>query len=428
MLNRRDVMKILGSGAALAMRRPEALADVLAKNRSVEGKSPAELAGDEDYWGTIRQAYTVDPQIINLNNGGVAPAPRGVIDTEKRGIDIQNLIPSYYMWRQMDPKLESTRRDLARMFGCDPEELAITRNASEGLEALIFGLDLKPGDEVLATDQNYPRMAQSWRQRRAREGILFNPLPMPAPPDRWSDLTKAFEKAITPKTRVIEVCHITNLTGQIYPVREIVDMARKKGIEVIVDGAHAFAHFPFTRDELDCDYYATSLHKWLGAPIGTGFLYVRKSKIGSVWPLMAAPDEKKDDIRKFEEIGTHPSAIPYAIGEAIAFNHAIGIARKAERLRFLRKRWADRIVNVSNAKVLTPDDPQQSCGLGFVEIHDVDPTAIVSHLMEKHGIFTVGINHTQFKGLRISPNVYTQLREVDLFSEVLEKVLKSGLK
>src|SRR4029077_14055934 len=224
-----------------------------------------------------------------------------------------------------EPRAESVRRDLANDFGCDLEEMAITRNASEANEIMIFGLDLKRGDEVVVTNQNYPRMITAWQQRERREGIVLKQVSFKVPPPSDSYLVEQFRAAITPRTKVIEVTHITNLTGQIMPVRQIVEMARPLGIEVFVDGAHAFAHFPFKRDDLDCDYYGTSLHKWLGAPVGTGFLYVRKSKIKSVWPLFAAPEEMDDDIRKFQEIGTHPAANHHAIGEAVAFNLGIGL-------------------------------------------------------------------------------------------------------
>jgi selenocysteine lyase/cysteine desulfurase len=271
-------------------------------------------------------------------------------------------------------------------------------------------------------------MATAWRQRERRDGIVFKTISVPAPPKSSGDLLAAFEKAIGPKTRVVEVCHITNLTGQIYPVREIVESMRGRGIEVVVDGAHAFACFPFVREELGCDYYGTSLHKWLGAPVGTGFLYVRKSKIKSVWPLFAAPPELDEDIRKFEEIGTHPAANHHAIGEAVAFNLGIGIERKAARLRYLRKRWTDRFKDRPNARVLTSEDPAQACAIGMIAIDGIPAPKVTKHLLEKHGIITTPILHDDFEGLRITPNVYTTAREIDVFSEALDKVLREGIK
>ncbi|HEU4800919.1 MAG TPA: aminotransferase class V-fold PLP-dependent enzyme, partial [Gemmatimonadales bacterium] len=321
-------------------------------------RSAADLADDESYWSTIQRAFDADRTMVNLNNGGVSPSPSHVLEAMIRDLRFTNELPVEHMWRVLEPRLESVRRDVAREFGCDPEELAITRNASEALENMIFGLDLEPGDEVIVSNQNYPRMLTSWDQRVRRDGIVVKSISFPLPPESRQQVVDRFAEAITPRTRVIEVTHITNLSGQILPVRELVDLARPRGIEVFVDGAHAFAHFPFTRDELGCDYYGTSLHKWLLAPIGTGFLYVRREKIGKLWPQMAAPTEMTNNIRKYEEIGTHPAANHNAISAALAFHRAIGAERKVTRLRYLRDRWAKRLLSEGNGrvKVLTPLD------------------------------------------------------------------------
>ncbi len=428
MLTRRQLVVNLGGAlGAVALARPALAGEAFEALAALGGRDPEDVARDEDFWFAIRGAYTLDATLVNLNSGGVSPAPRIVQETMKRALDWSNTAPAHAMWREIEPKIEHTRRELASLFGCDPEELAVTRNASEALETVILGLDLRAGDEVIATDQNYPRMIETWRQRARRDGIVFRTISVPAPPKDIQDLTRAVEAAITPRTRVIEICHMTNLTGQIWPVRDVVRMARERGIEVLVDGAHAFAHFPFTRDDLDCDYYGTSLHKWLGAPHGTGFLYVRRSKIRSVWPLMAAAADKDDNIRKFEEIGTHPAANHHAITEAVAFNRGIGIERKAARLRFLRRRWTERLAGRTNARVLTPDDPAQSCGLGFVAIDGMESAKLATHLFSKHGIIVTTIKHADFEGIRVTPNVYTTLREIDLFSEVLDRVLREGL-
>jgi selenocysteine lyase/cysteine desulfurase len=240
-------------------------------------------------------------------------------------------------------------------------------------------------------------------------------------------LVKRFEENITPKTKVIHLCHITNRTGQIFPVKKICQMARARGIEVVVDGAHAFAQFPFKHEDLDCDYYGTSLHKWVLAPIGTGMLYVRKSKIGKIWPMMAAPDSMKDNIRKFEEIGTHPASQRNAITEALNFHESIGAERKAERFRYLRKRWSNQLRQVPGVKILNSEDPEQSCAIGFVSIDGIDPAALSKYLMDKYRIWTVSINLPgEYGGLRITPNVYTTLEEIDTFTEVLEKIARAG--
>jgi selenocysteine lyase/cysteine desulfurase len=331
------------------------------------------------------------------------------------------------MWQLLEPQIESVRKGLAAAFGCDPEEMAITRNASESLETCILGLDLEPGDEILTTNQDYPRMLTTWRQRERREGVVLRTISFAVPPASLDELAERFRKAITPRTRVILLCHMTNLTGQIFPVREICRLGREHGIEVIVDGAHAFAHFPFTLADLDCDYYGTSLHKWLLAPHGTGFLYVRKSRIPKLWPLMAAPAELDGNIRKYEEIGTHPAANHNAIAEALAFHHGIGAERKAARLRYLRDRWMKRLSGQKGVRIHTSFDPAMSCAIGNVGIDGVDTKKLADYLWERRRIIVVPILHAEFQGLRVTPNVYTTLAEVDAFAEEMERVVARGL-
>ena len=357
----------------------------------------------------------------------MSPSPRVVQEAMKRYLDLSNEAPVHTMWRLLEPQIESVRRRLATSFGCDPEEMAITRNASEALETCILGLDLKPGDEVLTTNQDYPRMLTSWRQREKRDGLILKMISFPTPPGNLEELAERFEKTITPKTKVILVCHITNLTGQIFPIRRICQMGRERGIEVIVDGAHAYAHFPFKQADLDCDYYGTSLHKWLLAPHGTGFLYVRKSKIAGLWPLMAAPDSMQKDIRKFEEIGTHPAANHNAIAEALAFHEGIGGERKAARLRYLKDRWARRLGDQKGIHIFTSFDPAQSCGLALVGLEGVDSTKLADHLWDRYRIIVVAIVHEEFQGIRVTPNVYTTIGEIDTFCDAMEKVIKNGL-
>lgn len=415
------------AGIAAAAFRPESVA--LAQDAALGsyGRPADAVARDEDYWMNIRHAFTVDRNLINLNNGGVSPSPKIVSDTEKRYLDMENMTPTYYMWRILDPGLETVRRRLAKMFGCDTEEIAITRNASESLEIIQLGMDLKAGDEILTTNQDYPRMLTTWRQRERRDGLKLRELKFPVPPPSMDYLVKMFEENITPKTRVIHICHITNRTGQIFPVKKICQMARARNIEVIVDGAHAFAQFPFKHADLDCDYYGTSLHKWVLAPIGTGMLYVKKSKIAKIWPMMAAPSSMDDNIRKFEEIGTHPASQRNAITEALNFHDSIGAERKAERFRYLRKRWSNRLRQYPNVKILNSEDPEQSCAIGAVGIEGIESNALISYLMDKYRIWTTGIDMPgEYKALRITPNVYTTIEEIDTFADVMEKVAKAG--
>jgi selenocysteine lyase/cysteine desulfurase len=432
MPSRRDFLTTLAGAAALAPAPAFAAgaARALTRAHGVAGaRSPNAVAEDEAYWGEIQRAFDSDRTMVNLNNGGVSPSPTHVLDAMIRDLRFSNELPVEHMWRVLEPRIESVRRDLAREFGCDPEELAIVRNASEANETMILGLDLKRGDEVIVTTQNYPRMLTTWDQRARRDGIVVKRITFEVPPRSDAYVVDRFREAITPRTRAIEVTHITNLTGQILPVREIVAMARPLGVEVLVDGAHAFAHFPFTRDALGCDYYGTSLHKWLLAPVGTGFLYVRREKIARLWPLMAAPKEMDANVRKYEEIGTHPAANHNAIAAALAFHRAIGAERKAARLRYLRDRWARRLLAESpRVKVLTPlDDPTRAGGIGFFAVDGIDPGKLGAWLLDRHHVVTTPIVFPEFSGIRVTPNVYTTLDEVDLFADLVLRAIRGGV-
>jgi selenocysteine lyase/cysteine desulfurase len=420
MTDRRGFVQTLMGAASIAPGfRPDAFRQLL---RAAERGSGA--PDDEAYWAEIQRAFDNDRTMVNLNSGGVCPTPTHVLDAMIRDLRFSNELPVNHMWAVLEPRIESVRRDLAGDFGCDPEEMAITRNASEANEIMTLGLDLQRGDEVIVTNQNYPRMLTTWDQRARREGIVVKSISFRVPPPSQEYLVEQFRAAITPRTRVIEVTHITNLTGHIMPVGEIVAMARPLGIQVFVDGAHAYAHFPFRCGELDCDYYGTSLHKWLLAPVGTGFLYVRREKIDGLWPLMAAPKEMTGNIRKYEEIGTHPAANHNAIAVALAFHRSIGAARKIARLRYLRDRWAKRLL-AENQRIAIPTrlDGPYAGAIALVSVEGVDPGKLHAWLLEKHRIQTVAIVHPEFSGLRITPNVFTTVDEVDLFAD---KVLKAA--
>lgn len=421
---RRFLTSAAGTFAAF---QADSAARAQSATKAILGRPADTVARDEDFWLNIRHAFTVDRNMVNLNNGGVSPSPKVVMDTETRYLEVENMSPSYYMWNVLDPGVETVRRRLAREFGCDPEEIAITRNASEALEIVQLGMDLKPGDEILTTNQDYPRMITCWQQRERRDGVVLKQITFPVPPPSLDYLAKRIEDNITAKTKVIHICHITNRTGQIFPVKKICQMARERGIEVVVDGAHAFAQFPFKRDDLDCDYYGTSLHKWVLAPIGTGMLYVRKSKIAKIWPMMPAPDSMRDNIRKFEEIGTHPASQRNAITEALNFHDSIGGERKAERFRYLRKRWSSELAKLPGVKILNSEDPEQSCAIGFISVASIEAPALQQYLWNKHRIWTVAIvSPGEYQGLRITPNVYSTLEEIDTFTEVMTKVIRRG--
>ena len=388
---------------------------------------PAAIASDEAYWGMVARAFTVDRTLVNLNNGGVSPSPAFVQDAMKRHLDYSNEAPTYTMWKILEPQREGVRARMAREWGVDAEEIAFTRNASESLQTCQFGYDLKAGDEVLTTTQDYGRMLTTFRQRERREGIAMRQIKIPVPAEDPAEVVRRFEEAITPRTRMILMCHMINLTGQILPVRDVVRMARRHGVPVVVDGAHAMAHFSFKLPDLECDNYSTSLHKWLFAPHGTGLLYVRKDEIANIWPLMAAPEPMNDDIRKYEEIGTHPAANYLAIGEALTFHQGIGSDRKTARLTYLRDYWADRLLQNDRVSLNTSQKPGFACGIANVHVDGLDTARLSNWLWTEHRIVNVPIGHEECEGLRISPSVYTTLEELDRFAEAMEWAMEKGL-
>ncbi len=430
-IDRRTFLSSTGKGLGLMALASSTVAslfeNVKAAGRAIDHLSPLAAAADEDYWANIQQAFSVTRGIINLNNGGVSPSPRMVTEAFVRYTWQQEDATAYTMWQILEPQSETIRSGLAEVFGCDAEEIAITRNASESLEILLMGMDFKSGDEILTTTQDYPRMLTTLKQRELREGLKLNLIKIPIAPKDVNDIAAAFERAVTPKTKLILVSHQINLTGQINPVKKVCEMARSRGIETIVDGAHSFAQFDFKQADLGCDYFGTSLHKWIYAPKGTGMLYVRKEKIPKIWALMASEDKNRNDIRKYEEIGTHSAAMRLAIGEAILFHNAIGGKRKEERLRYLSRYWMNNLKSIPKVGFNTSFDPAQSCAIANFKIDGVDPVALGNYLMSKHKIFTTPIVHDEFTGIRITPNVYTTLWELDRFSNVVADVAKKGL-
>jgi selenocysteine lyase/cysteine desulfurase len=429
-LDRRAFLGALALPAAAALPRPTlphpSASARLAELARTPG-TPEELAGDEDFWSAAQSAFAVDRSLVNLNNGGVSPSPKVVQEALARHLAQANHAPAHVMWREQEPRRETVRAGLALHFGCDPEEVAIVRNASEGLETCQLGFDLERGDEILTSDQDYPRMLTTFRQRERREGVVLRTVPLPVPSDDPAEVVRRFEEALTERTRLILCCHVINLTGAVLPVRELCALGRARGIPVIVDGAHSFAHFPFRRDELGCDFFATSLHKWLFAPIGTGMLYVRRERIAGLWPLMAADERQADDVRKFEEIGTHPCGLRIAIAEALTFHEQLGPERKAARLRHLRDSWLERFRGDERVRVLTPLAPGRSYAIATIGLAGVASGELAAHLWSAHRILVTPIAHADVDGIRVSPSVYTTPGELERFADALGDVLANGL-
>jgi len=391
-------------------------------NLSVRHKTNDMVAQDEDYWSIIQQAYTVSPAMINLNNGGVSPSPRVVQEAVDRYNKLTNEGPSYYMWRILDQGREPLRQQLADLAGASPEEIAINRNATESLNTIIYGLDLKAGDEVIGTKQDYPNMINAWRQRAMREGIIYQQISFNFPIENDEEIVNAYEKAITAKTKIIHVTHIINWIGQIMPVRKIADMAHRHGIEMVCDGAHSFGLLDYKIPELHCDYFGTSLHKFLSAPIGSGMMWIQKEKIEKIWPLVCNDKPHSPDIRKFESIGTRSFPIEQGIGEAVNFQMAIGSKRKEERIRYLKNYWALKVKDIPKVKIHTSFKPEYSCAICGVTIDGMTPGELDNALFNNYKIHTVGIVWENISCVRVTPHVYTRLQELDKFARALEEL------
>lgn len=383
---------------------------------------PAEIVTDEEFWYYVQQAYTCSANIINLNNGGVSPQPRVVQEAVEHYNRLSNEAPSYYMWRILDQGREPLRMKLAGLAGCSPEELAVNRNSSEALETVIFGLRLQAGDEVVLTKQDYPNMINAWKQRAHRDGVVLKWLDFQFPIEDKQEIVRTFAKAFTEKTKVVHITHMINWMGQILPVKEIAEEARKLGIEVLVDAAHTFAHLDYKIPDLGCDYFGTSLHKWLCAPFGSGLLYVKKDKISKLYPLFAANDPESDDIRKFENLGTRSFAIEQAVGQAVNFHQMIGAERKQQRLHFLKKYWTERVLAFPKVSIGTSLHPDFSCAISLLRIDGKTPEEVHHFLFNNYKIHTVPINWENIHGVRITPNVYTTLTDLDRLVRAVEEL------
>ncbi len=385
--------------------------------------TPQEAAQKEDFWSDIRQAYRIKPDYINLENGYYSMQSEEVLKAYIGHVQEVNYQASYYMrTRQFDDKT-AMRQKLATMLGCATEELAITRNTTESIDSVILGMDWKVGDEAVMAMQDYGAMLDMFKQQARRYSIVNKIISLPNHPQSDKEIVDLYEKAISPKTRLLMICHMVNITGHILPVKKICDMAHRHGVEVIVDGAHAFAHIDFKIKDLGCDYYASSLHKWLGCPLGTGILYVKKEKIKNLWGIFADNGFADDDIRKLNHTGTHPVHTDLTIADAIQFHEKIGIQRKESRLRFLQEYWTKQVRNIKSIMVNTPADTQRACGIANVGVSNLKPAVLAKTLLEKYKIWTVAIDYANVQGVRVTPHVYTTTDELDVFVKALKSIV-----
>lgn len=387
-------------------------------------KTALEMATDEDYWWQIQQAYTVSPQIINLNNGGVSPSPSVVQNAVDRYNKLANEAPSYYMWRIIDQGREPLRENLAKYAGVSPEEIAINRNATEALDTVILGMPLQKGDEIVMCRYDYPNMLHAWRQRELRDGLKINYVELDLPAEDNELIVKKYVEQMTPRTKVVHITHIINWNGQILPSKRIAEEAHKRGIEVLIDGAHSFAHLEYKIPDLGGDYYGTSLHKWLSAPIGSGMLWMKKEKISKIFPLIPNDKPNSDNIRKFENLGTRPFMIEQAIGQALNFQLALGNARKEARLRFLKDYWAKEAKKLPKVKLNTSLKAEFSGALAHFGIEGLEAGKIESELFGKFKIHTSPIKWEKLDGVRVTPHVYTSLQDLDRLLEGVQYLSK----
>jgi selenocysteine lyase/cysteine desulfurase len=401
---------------------PLGLASFAKSFKKVADIPAATLASDEDFWGMIRNQYLLKPDYINLENGYYNFLPQPLLNKYIDHIKEVNLQGSYYMRTvQWDNKKKAAVR-LANLAGCSPDELIITRNTTESLDMIIGGIHWQAGDEAIMAEQDYGAMLDMFRQVEKRFGVVNKFISIPNHPTNDEALVALYENAITNKTKVILVSHMVNITGQILPIKKIADMAHQKGVQVIVDGAHAFAHIQFSIQDLGCDYYAASLHKWLSVPLGAGILYVNKNRIKDIWPLLADGEKQLDKINRLNHTGTHPCATDLTITDSIDYFEMIGAERKEARLRYLQNYWTSQLRNVPGIIINTPAAAERSCAIANVGVEGIAPAMLAERLMKEFKIFTVAIDYANVHGCRICPNLYTTTAELDTFVIALKKL------
>lgn len=391
-------------------------------NLLLDGQSASEVAQNEEYWLTVRSGYRLKPDYINLENGYYCMVPQETLEKYINHARYVNYQASHYMRTvQWDNKDKAAGR-LAKLIGADSDEVVITRNTTESLDTIIGGYHWKEGDEAVYAEQDYGAMRKQFQLMERKHGIVSKIVSLPNHPQNDEEIVQLYESVMTDKTRLLMVCHIVNITGQILPIRKICDMAHAHGVDVMVDGAHAIGHFNFNIKDLDCDYYGSSLHKWLSVPLGSGLLYVKKGMAHKIWPLFAEWNKDDDDIKNLNHTGTHPVHTDLAVNDAIDYLNRIGLDRKEARLRYIQRYWTDQVRNVPNINVNTPVEKHRSCGIANVGITGIEPNELAKRLMEEYDIWTVGINHPPVVGCRITPNVYTTLEELDVFVAALKEL------
>ncbi len=414
-MDKRSFIKSMGSVGLVAWTWPLAAGD----QKLVDHHKLVPIEEEETLWKTVREHYVLKPDYINLESGYYNIIPQPTLEKFKAHIDAVNREGSYYMRNQLNTDKVTLRKRMASWMDCDTEELIITRNTTESLDLIIAGYPWQKGDEAIYAEQDYGAMKVMFEQVADRFGVVNKVVSVPNHPKSDEEIVALYEAQITPKTRLLMVCHMINITGQILPIKKICDMAHKHGVEVLVDGAHCVGHFSYSLRDLGCDYYGSSLHKWLATPLGAGLLYINKKRIAQIWPLLADYIKEADDIRRLNHLGTHPVHTNLAIHNALDYLEWIGMERKEKRMRFLQNYWTSKLRNVPHVVINTPEDPQRHCGIGNVGIRHLKPADLAQQLLEDHQIFTVAIDYANVQGCRITPNVFTTTEELDHFVEAI---------
>ena len=380
------------------------------------------IDNEDELWKTVRSHYTLKDEYVNLESGYYNIIPNPILEHFINHVKHVNIEGSFYMRNDLNKNKDRVTSELANIVGSSPDQIAITRNATESLDLVISGFPWKKGDEAIYAKQDYGTMKEMFEQISNRYGVVNKVISVPNHPKNDEEIVSLYESQITSKTKLIMVCHMINITGQILPIKKICEMAHKYGVEVMVDGAHCVGHFDFSIDDFNCDYYGSSLHKWLATPLGAGLLYVNKNKTHKIWPLLANGNTNKSDIKRLNHIGTHPVHTDLAISNSIDYLKWIGMERKENRMRFLQRYWSDKLRNVKNVIVNTPLDIDRSCGIGNVGLTNMSPSKMEDLLFKKYKIFTVAIDYANVKGCRISPNIFTTTKELDSFVEAVKEL------
>ena len=416
-MDKRSFIKTLGALSVSSVVSPSELTKI----KSISYSLP-KIKSDEELWSTVRSHYTLKDDYINLESGYYSIIPNPVLEHFIKHVKYVNIEGSYYMRNDLNKNKDRVISELAKLVGSTSDQIGITRNATESLDLVISGYQWERGDEAIYAKQDYGTMKEMFEQISLRYGVKTKIVSVPNHPKSDEEIISIYESQITDKTKLIMICHMINITGQILPVKKICEMAHSYGVEVMVDGAHCVGHFDFSIDEFNCDYYGSSLHKWLATPLGAGLLYVNKNNTHKIWPLLANGNTNKKDIKRLNHIGTHPVHTDLAISNSIDYTNWIGIKKKEKRMRYLQRYWSDKLRIIENIIINTPEDIDRSCGIGNVGLTNMSPSQMSKVLFEKYKIFTVAIDYANVKGCRISPNIFTTTNELDQFVSAVKEM------